>query len=91
MSAIEDMTFKQYARVARYISYKYFKNNGLYNDHLKEIDHMLSLRDGYANKIPVTLISHPMNIRLITGAENRSKGGNSVITLEEFYRRVGLE
>lgn len=77
----ENMTFKMYARKARYISYK--KMCHLLNDGYS-IDHMYSVSDGYKNKIPLSIISSDFNLRVIEDELNREKSNKSVIVLDEL-------
>ncbi|WP_455920512.1 hypothetical protein [Priestia megaterium] len=77
-------TYEEYVKSARYLAYRYFDNGQAIPEGL-EIDHKYSCRDGYAQGVPLSILSHPFNLRLITPSENRSKGRNSIITLEELY------
>lgn len=85
---VSKLTFRQYSRYARHYAYSYiydFDVKGL------NIDHIFSVKDGYINKIPITLISHKNNLRLITKLENSIKNSKSLITLDEFYKNVGVQ
>ena len=78
-------SYEEYVKSARYLAYKYFDNGQAIPEGL-EIDHKYSCRDGYEQGIPISILNHPFNLRLITPEENRSKGKNSIITLEELYK-----
>jgi len=80
-------TFKQYSKIARNIAYSFYKGKKGIPDGF-EIDHIFSIKDGWENNIPVEVISHPKNLRLVTPQENRAKGANSLITLEQFYNLI---
>mgnify|MGYP001459458160 CR=1 FL=1 len=75
--------FKQYAKVARAQAYRVF------NRHTPrgcEIDHIYSIYDGFKNRVPIRIISHPANLRLTSIADNKSKSNNSLIDLKTLYR-----
>lgn len=83
-------TFGEYARIARYIAYAHFGKGNDVPEGL-EVDHMYSIADGFANNVPLDVISHHFNLRLITVAENRSKAGKSIISLDDLYKGVGVQ
>jgi hypothetical protein len=51
-------------------------------------DHRYSIYDGWANKIPPEIISHPANCQLMLHKDNVLKQKSSSITIEELYERV---
>lgn len=51
-------------------------------------DHLLSINDGFKNKIDPKIISHPANCILRRHKENQSKGFKSFITLNELLKRI---
>lgn len=51
-------------------------------------DHMYSVKAGYLNKVPSTIIEHPANCQLILHRANESKGSGCSITLEELKSRI---
>lgn len=51
-------------------------------------DHLYSVCDGWKQKIPIDIISHPANCKIVSIQENKSKGKKSSITLEELYLRI---
>lgn len=63
------------------------KNKGNNIDGISR-DHMLSIKDGYLNKIDSYIISHPANCRLIRNTENQVKNSKSSITFEELLIRI---
>ncbi|MED5244985.1 hypothetical protein [Priestia sp. LL-8] len=80
--------FKKYAKVSRYIAYRYYGNG----EHIPDgmvIDHKYSIKQGYVNGVPAPIISHPSNLRLIPKGENLLKADQSIITLEELYKNAG--
>lgn len=81
-------SFKEYARFARYLAYKEY---GLKTPNGMNIDHIYSLQDGYRDNVPVDIISHKENLRLIPEKENLEKGSSSLICLDELYKRVGVQ
>ena len=76
--------FKTYAKMARHMAYKLFKEQvkgkGLV------VDHKFSILDGFKNNVPIDVISHKYNLRLITQKENLSKGSKSIISIDEIYK-----
>lgn len=80
-----DMTFKEYGRTARRIAYDVFKRDipkGF------SVDHRYSVYDGYKNNVPLTIISNPNNLRIISVKENNQKGKDSIITLDQLYKEA---
>lgn len=61
------------------------EKRNLYDYHL---DHIFSVNDGWLNNVPVHIISHISNLRIISATNNRIKYQKSDITLEELYRRT---
>lgn len=84
-----DMDFKTYAKKARAIAYQEF-GRGNYQG---EIDHIFSVKAGYDNNVPLMVISHPANLRLLAIADNKKKAHNSDMTLSELYEltKGGIE
>jgi hypothetical protein len=54
------------------------------NSDLEHIDHRCSALDCYIHCIPVWMCCSPVNLRLISAAENLSKNRNSSITVEQL-------
>jgi predicted Zn-ribbon and HTH transcriptional regulator len=50
-------------------------------------DHMYSVMDGYLNKIPAEIISHPANCKLLY-SDNSKKNKNSSISIEELKSKI---
>lgn len=78
-------TYDEYTKTARSIAYSYF-NEGADVPEGYEIDHKFSLKDCYANNIPVWKASHVGNLQFLTSKENKKKGSTSCISLEEFKK-----
>lgn len=51
------------------------------------VDHIYSIRDAFLNDVPISIVSHPCNLRMLSERENKRKNGKSDISLEELYRR----
>jgi len=49
-----------------------------------DLDHKFSVYDGFINNINPEIISHWKNLRVIPSRENRSKGKNSTISINEL-------
>ena len=82
------ISFEKYAKKARYISYAKLKDSipdGM------EIDHLYSIKSGYQNNVPIKIISDIRNTQFLTPEQNREKGSSDSITLEELYKRVGVQ
>lgn len=50
------------------------------------LDHIMSIYDGFKNNIPVYIIAHPNNLRIIPRAENISKNRSSLTTIDEILK-----
>jgi len=79
---VECEDFKTYANRARAFAYR--KRRETKDEFV--IDHIFTVKDEYINKVPLPIISHDNNLRLISKRENREKGSNSLISLEELYK-----
>lgn len=51
-------------------------------------DHMVSIKWGFLNNIPIEHISHPANCQLIEHGKNVSKGVSNSITYQELLERI---
>ena len=51
------------------------------------LDHIVSITDGWANKIPAEIIGSVINLRLINGIDNRRKSNKSDMTVEMLYNK----
>lgn len=51
-------------------------------------DHMYSVKDGWDNNVPLEIIKHPANCKIMPIIENKKKGSKSSITLQELYQRI---
>ena len=56
--------------------------------HHYNLDHIVSIDFGFRNNIPVEIIAHPVNLRIISEHDNFSKGARSDMTIDELYRRI---
>lgn len=81
-------SFDEYAKKARQLSYAKLKDK---TPEGMEIDHLYSIKSGYENNVPVKIISDVKNTQFLTPEQNREKGSNDSITLEELYKRVGVQ
>lgn len=52
-----------------------------------QIDHRISIKDGFKFKLPYHLIAHPSNLQVIKWEDNLNKSTNSDITLDEFITK----
>lgn len=81
----KNIDFKSYSEIARRIAYGVFKRDipkGF------SVDHRYSVYDGYKNNVPLTIISNPNNLRIISVKENNQKGKDSIITLDQLYKEA---
>lgn len=53
-----------------------------------QVDHILSIKDGYLYNIPPTLIAHPTNLRVIRWEDNIKKGCKSDIDLDNLIEKA---
>jgi len=61
------------------------KFRGKYTNH---IDHRLSIRTGFLNNEDPAIISHIVNLELISCNENLSKGAKDTLTIEELKIKI---
>lgn len=86
---ISSIPYWKYAKLSRAYAYSHIFNKDI--DGGYHIDHIFSIKHGYENKIPITLISHINNLRIIPKHDNYVKGCKSLISLQEFYELVGVQ
>ena len=51
-------------------------------------DHLYSVYDAWLNQVPIEVVNHPANCKIITFDDNRRKSRKSVLTLEELYEKI---
>ena len=51
------------------------------------LDHIVSITDGWVNKIPADVIGSAINLRLLNGIVNRRKSNKSDMTVEMLYNK----
>ena len=51
-------------------------------------DHMYSAKEGWLNNVPIEVIKHPANCKIIPILDNKAKGKKCSITLEELHQRI---
>ena len=82
---------KQYQHAVRWLTNTIYKK---YKDIIdpagkrsKEwvVDHIYSLSDGFYNNVPLDIICHPTNLRLIHNSDNSRKRDKSGKTLKQLY------
>ena len=82
---------KQYTAAVRHrtnLVYQEFKhildpNNLRSRDYV--LDHVYSVFDGFVNEVPLDIICHPTNLKLIHKTDNSSKNCRSDKTIEQLY------
>lgn len=62
-------------------------NKGTYNPNGVTWDHLYRIEEGFKNKVPPHIMSHPANAEMIPWIENKARK-TSQITLEELYNRI---
>ena len=81
-------SWKAYQRLVRQITRDYYP--GRYYEDGRRVrskyhrDHLLSVRDGYEQRVPEEMIAHPVNCRRVLATRNLRKGRKSLITQEEL-------
>jgi len=53
-------------------------------------DHILSIKDGYDQRIDPKIISHPSNCRLVIHRENQKKSSKSEILLDQLLEKIRI-
>jgi hypothetical protein len=81
--------YRAYARKCRKEAQKWAKNNGhTLGNQTYHVDHKLSLLEAYYTDVPVSIVNHPANLRVIEANENVRKGSTSLITLDELLEEI---
>jgi len=66
----------------------YKPSNGGNNLNGVSRDHLYSVKDGFLNNVPLEIIKHPANCKLVKHIDNQKKGSKSSISLEELKMRI---
>lgn len=74
---LSDKIFKK-----EFFEHREFRGNGL------ELDHKLSIYDGFYQGVPIEIMSDPANLQLIPINENREKSSRSTISFEELINEI---
>lgn len=81
-----------YEEKVRRLSEKNFKADYLKYKELRgkefELDHKLSIKDGYDQNVPVEIISDSFNLEILPKCMNRMKGKSSTITYNELIELI---
>jgi len=74
------------------LSERTFKNNFFEQRELRgkgyELDHKLSIKDGYDLEVPPEIMADTANLRLVPFMVNRSKASRSIVTYEELLEEI---
>jgi hypothetical protein len=80
---------KRYTRLIRDRGRAWAKKNGYtLGRKTLHVDHIFSISDGWNLKIPVEIMCHPKNLRVITATENQKKWAKSLHTLPELLEKI---
>lgn len=99
---IERLNFEKYRRVCRFIldenilkcidGYELYKNLGIYhhknNKNGIQLDHMLSVKEGFNRQLSTDIVNHPANAKFVTQAYNSSKSAKSDITVDKLRSKI---
>lgn len=91
---VDSKTYKIYAnKITGYVyrAYKAILDPKGLRDITHHLDHNLSKHDGYSKftePVPLSILCHPANLRIIKGADNLSKNQKSHITLKQLKARI---
>lgn len=81
--------YRSYARSCRKLGQKWAKDNGYeIGQKTFHVDHIVSVMDGFKNKISPLILSHPYNLRILEAKKNSSKGCKSEMTIEELLEKI---
>jgi len=85
--------YENYRRAVWKFSNRSFKKymTGQKRDRQNHLDHILSIVDGYNNKVPAEIVGSIHNLRIISGTSNRNKSYKSYISVEELLERFNNE
>jgi len=90
-SGVGGRTRKQYTAACRHRTNLVYKEFGhiIDPDNIRSkewvIDHIFSIRDGFSNNVPIDIICHHSNLKIISKTDNSSKNCRSNKTLEQLY------
>jgi hypothetical protein len=59
-----------------------------YRGDVFELDHMLSIKDGFDQNVPIEVMSDLANLQLIPAKANRKKGDKSSLSFSELLERI---
>lgn len=85
-SEVDRLTEKAYKKYKEIINPNNLKRGRIKGSY--QLDHIYSKSEGFKNKIPPHIISHPANLRMLTINENISKSYKSDITIQELLEKI---
>ena len=81
--------YRIYARKARKLAQAWARSNGHEIGKLTyHVDHKVSVLEGWNNKLPLEVISHPANLQILEARENSGKGAKSCMTIEKLLTMI---
>ena len=81
--------YRIYARKARKLAQAWARSNGHeIGKSTYHVDHKVSVLEGWNNKLPLEIISHPVNLQILGARENSGKGAKSCMTIEELLTMI---
>lgn len=88
--------FKKFKRKVYQQTRKNLKHDGkyvgyyplIYQEEGKVIDHKYSIKEGFINQVPLSILSHVCNIEMISFSDNAKKGAKCSQTMEELIESI---
>lgn len=86
--------WENYCRKIRQLTKKNFKKyyneipDADFRSRKNHLDHMYSVYSGFINKIPIEIIAHYKNFRIVKHDINESKGTNNIITINKLIEEI---
>lgn len=86
---VDLQSFRRFRTQVRYLTYQHVI---LKTPRLRKpghhVDHRLSVLDAFKLNVPLHVVCHPRNLRLVKSKTNLSKGSASCVTLRELKREI---
>ena len=91
---LERAKYLLYEETVRKLSDKNFKKEYIEHKSLRgkntgfELDHKLSIKDGFEQNVPPSILADVANLQVVSINYNRKKSSKSIITFEELIKEI---
>ncbi len=85
---VRNLTVQTYKKFKEYINPSDLKRGLFSGEDLYHVDHIVSIKAGYENNVPIHIIASEENLQMLLVETNCSKGTDCDSTIEELFNKV---